>query len=75
MSLIQIKPSINDLNSWRTTATILCVLSVTMFIIQRTSLGFLDLAFEICIFHIPALFALILYIDMRRKKIITTTSF
>ena len=56
-----------DIESWKTTAIILGVVSIAMFAIQRSSYMFLDPIFELCIFHLPAIIAVGVYIYLRRK--------
>ncbi len=59
--------NILDLESWKLTAIILGVISIVMFIVQRSSYMFLDVIFEICIFHVPAILAVGVYLYLRRK--------
>ena len=56
-----------NIENWRITAYIFVILSVVIFLIQRTSLALIDNIFEFCIFHIPALVASIIYIRVSRK--------
>ena len=64
----------NEASTWRVTALIMGVISITIFLIQRSTLIFLDPVFEFAIFHIPAILALNYYIvvdgreSVRRKK-------
>ena len=46
-----------DRKSWRLTTLLLVALSIVVFLVQRTSWVLFDAIFEVCIFHIPALFA------------------
>ena len=46
-----------DKESWRLTTLLLVTLSLIIFLIQRTSWAVFDPVFEVCIFHIPALFS------------------
>jgi hypothetical protein len=46
-----------DKESWRLTTLLLVGLSLIVFLIQRTSWAVFDTVFEVCIFHIPALFS------------------
>ena len=46
-----------DRESWRLTTLLLVTLSIAVFLIQRTSWMLFDTVFEVCIFHIPALFS------------------
>jgi len=59
--------------SWKTTALILTILSVTIFLIQRSKYMFLDPAFEVCIFHVPAIISVGMYIYFKRKSFIPIT--
>jgi len=43
--------------SWRLTTLLLVSLSLVVFLVQRTSWALFDTVFEVCIFHIPALFS------------------
>lgn len=64
----------NEASTWRVTALIMGVISITIFLIQRSTFMFLDPVFEFAIFHIPAILALNYYIvvdgreSIRRKK-------
>jgi hypothetical protein len=58
-----------ELGSWRTTAIILVTISLTILIIQRTTWAFLDPVFEICIFHIPAVLAVGVYLHVNKKRL------
>lgn len=46
-----------DGESWRLTTLLLVALSIVVFLVQRTSWALFDTVFEVCIFHIPALFS------------------
>ncbi len=56
-----------DLESWKITAIILSIISIAMFAVQRSSYMFLDIVFEICIFHVPALIAVGVYLYLRKR--------
>jgi len=49
------------LESWRIATILLVVVSVAVFLVQRTSWAIFDTVFEICIFHVPSLFSALLY--------------
>jgi len=49
------------LKSWRIATILLVVVSVAIFLVQRTSWAIFDTVFEICIFHVPSLFSALLY--------------
>ncbi|MFB0558123.1 MAG: hypothetical protein ACETVY_03290 [Candidatus Bathyarchaeia archaeon] len=44
------------------------LISLTMFLLQRTSWAMFDAVFEVCIFHIPTLFSSIIYLRIRRDN-------
>ena len=46
---------------WRTATQVLAVVAIAVGIIQRTQYMFLDVLFEVCIFHVPAITSLIIY--------------
>ena len=54
-----------DKESWRLTTILLVVLSLIVFLVQRTSWAVFDTVFEVCIFHIPALFSAALNVKFR----------
>ena len=51
----------SEKQSWRTTATVMTLISIVIGIIQRTGYMFLDPKFEICVFHVPTAISLIIY--------------
>ena len=54
-----------DRESWRLTTLLLVALSIAIFLVQRTSWAIFDTVFEVCIFHIPALFGAALNVKFR----------
>lgn len=48
-------------SNWEVTVVVMTLLSIAIFALQRT-LGLLDPIFEICIFHIPTLLSILLYL-------------
>jgi hypothetical protein len=54
-----------DRESWRLTTFLLVALSFVVFLVQRTSWALFDTIFEVCIFHIPALFSAALNLKFR----------
>ena len=48
-------------SQWDATLAVMALLSIAVFALQR-SLGILDPIFEVCIFHLPALLSLLLYL-------------
>jgi uncharacterized membrane protein len=57
-----------DLVSWRTTTIVLALLSVGVFLLQRTSWAMFDIVFELCIFHIPSLVCAAIYLRLQGSK-------
>ena len=57
-----------DVGSWRATTYVMLALSISVFLIQRTSYAVFDLAFEACIFHIPALACAVIYLRILRHS-------
>ena len=55
--------------SWRLTTLLLVALSIVVFLVQRTSWALFDTIFEVCIFHIPALFSAALNLKFRIETI------
>ncbi len=60
--------NVHDVETWRITAIILGIVSIAMFLVQRSSYMFLDVIFEFCIFHVPAMIAVGVYAYLRMKK-------
>ena len=58
----------NEASTWRVTALMMGVISITIFLIQRSRFMFLDPVFEFAIFHIPAILALNYYIVVDGKE-------
>jgi hypothetical protein len=55
--------------SWRLTTLLLVTLSIVVFLVQRTSWALFDTIFEVCIFHIPALFSAALNLKFRIETV------
>ena len=55
-----------DVETWKITAIILGIISIAMFLIQRSNYMFLDVFFEFCIFHVPAIIAVAVYVYLRK---------
>ena len=53
--------------SWRMAATVMLIISVVIFLVQRFVAVFLDLIFEFCIFHLSSLVAVVIYLRKRRQ--------
>lgn len=58
----------SEQSTWRITALILGIISITIFLIQRSRFMFLDPVFEFAVFHIPAILALNFYIVEEGRK-------
>lgn len=52
--------------SWRTTAIVMLVISAAVFLTQRFVVSFLDPIFEFCIFHLTALFSVVIYLSRQK---------
>jgi len=48
-------------SDWEATMVVMLFISIAVFTLQR-ALGILDPIFEICVFHLPALLSLLLYL-------------
>ncbi len=46
---------------WKTSTTILVIISLIIGLVQRTQYQFLDVLFEVCVFHIPTIMSLVIY--------------
>lgn len=57
-----------ELESWRTTATVMLIMSAVIFLIQRFVAMFLDPVFEASIFHLPALIAVAIYLRKQGRS-------
>ena len=57
-----------DVETWKITAIILGIISIVMFLIQRSNYMFLDVFFEFCIFHVPAIIAVGVYVYLRKTS-------
>ncbi len=55
-----------DVETWKIAAIILGIISIAMFLIQRSNYMFLDVFFELCIFHVPAIIAVGVYVYLRK---------
>ena len=58
-----------DLKSWKITAIILGLISIALFVVQRTRYMFMDPVFEFSIFHMPAILAVSIYLYYRSKEL------
>jgi hypothetical protein len=57
-----------ELESWRKTCTVLVAVSFILGLIQRTSYRFLDLTFEVSIFHVTTILSLVIYYSLTRRQ-------
>jgi len=48
-------------SDWEATMVVMLLISIAVFTLQR-ALGILDPIFEVCVFHLPALLSLLLYL-------------
>jgi hypothetical protein len=69
-----LEESLGDKKSWRTTVIVLVSISTILFVIQRSSMQFLDPVFEVCIFYIPTILAVIIYYRLSKKTETAPTS-
>ena len=51
----------SEYDIWRTATQVLAIVAITVGVIQRTQYMFLDVLFEVCLFHVPAITSLIIY--------------
>jgi len=52
---------IDELRTWRLATFVVVVLAVAVFCVQRFVTQIFDVAFEVCIFHVPAI-AIVIYV-------------
>jgi hypothetical protein len=52
---------LGEYDIWKTATQVLAVVAITVGVIQRTQYMFLDVLFEVCIFHVPAITSLLIY--------------
>jgi len=57
----------NELNAWRLATVVLVLLAAVVFITQRFVVRFFDIALEICVFYIPAVTVVVLFLYFRRR--------
>ncbi len=58
----------NELKTWAVAAVVVILTATSVFFSQRFVGRFFDIAFEICIFYIPAFASLMLYLYFRKKR-------
>jgi len=58
----------SEKQGWNTTVKILVVFSLVFGLIQRTQYQILQPIFEICVVHIPTVFALIIYFNIKNVE-------
>jgi len=54
-------------SDWEATMVVMLLISIAVFTLQR-ALGIMDPIFEVCIFHLPALLSLLLYLRERLSR-------
>jgi len=57
----------NELKTWRLAAFFLVLIAASVFFIQRFIGQVFDIAFEVCIFYIPAFAIVVLFLYFRSK--------
>jgi len=57
----------NELNAWRLATVVLVLLAAVVFITQRFVVRFFDIALEICVFYLPAVSVVVLFLYFRRR--------
>jgi hypothetical protein len=55
----------DDHDSWMLASLILLSISSAVFLIQRFYFTFLDPIFELCIFHLPTLISVLIFLRIR----------
>ncbi len=58
----------DELASWRISTAVLLVVSALIFVGQRLNVVGFDLAFEVSVFYLPALFSLAVYLWYTKRK-------
>jgi len=58
-----------ELESWRQATLVVLLLAALVFFVQRLFGPIFEVAFEICIFHIPAVTIVLLYLYIDRAKL------
>ena len=56
---------LSEADSWRLTALVMLAVSATVFIVQRFVTTFLDPLFELCVFHLPTVISIVIYLRSR----------
>ena len=56
-----------ELESWRRACIVLVVVSMIIGLVQRSGYQFLDVKFEVAIFHIPAMVSLLIYYSLSKR--------
>ena len=52
---------VDELDTWRVATFVVAMLAVAVFCVQRFVTQIFDVAFEVCIFHVPAV-AIVIYV-------------
>ena len=61
---------VDELDTWRVATFVVAMLAVAVFCVQRFVTQIFDVAFEICIFHVPAVAIVVfvfIYVGRERK--------
>ena len=58
--------AIDELKTWRVATFVMVVLAVSVFYIQRFVTQIFDVAFEICIFHVPTM-VITVYVAVKQR--------
>lgn len=57
-----------EIDSWGLTVTVMLMVSIFVGLVQRTYLLFIDPIFEIFVFHIPTILAIIIYSKINKNN-------
>jgi hypothetical protein len=60
--------AVGELKTWRVATFVVGMLAVAVFCIQRFVTQIFDIAFEICIFYVPAVTVVIYVFHLSREK-------
>ena len=59
--------AVGELETWRMATFVIGMLAIAVFIIQHFVTHIFDIAFEICIFYVPAVMIIIYFFYLRKK--------
>jgi len=60
--------TVDELKTWRVATFVLAILAVVVFCVQRFVAQIFDVAFEICMFYVPALTVIVYAFHLYRKQ-------